>query len=116
MDVQCYIGPGWVEPPCAEMGALGGGPMPSMLIGDPVPRMPWDAQWRGGRRGEGEGRVPDWPKDALWSWGQCSWQVEQGVLPEGARRWGGRNGAPLGIGFLVLLSSAVGWGRGKCCV
>lgn len=36
---------------------------------------------------------------------------------EGAPRGsqGGRGGAPLGIGFLVLLSSAMGWGGGDKC-
>lgn len=44
--VQCYVGPGWVVPPCEEMGALGGGPVPSTLSREPVPGKPWDAQWR----------------------------------------------------------------------
>lgn len=47
MDVQCYIGPGWVVPPCAEMGALGIGPVPSTLSREPVPGKLWDAQWKG---------------------------------------------------------------------
>lgn len=36
----------------------------------------------------GEGRVPDWARNALWGWGQCSRQVDRGVLPEGARELG----------------------------
>lgn len=36
-----------------------------------------------------------------------------GDAPRGS--WGGRGGAPLGIGFLVLLSSAVGWGGQVLC-
>lgn len=47
MDVQCYIEPGWVVPPCAEVGVLGGGPVPSMQSREPAPGKPWDAQWRG---------------------------------------------------------------------
>lgn len=42
----------------------------------------------GGWRGGGEGKVPDWARDAFWSWGQCSWQVDWGMLPEGAGEGG----------------------------
>lgn len=57
--------------------------------------------WRGGN----EGRVPDWARDlgavlpALGGAPRGSWGA-----------WGGRGGAPFGTGFLVLLSSAMGWG------
>jgi len=46
VGVQCYVGLGWVVPPCVEMGALGGAPVPSVLSREPVPGKPWAAQWR----------------------------------------------------------------------
>lgn len=44
MDVQCYIDPGQVVPPFAEVGVFWGGPVPSMQSTEPVPGKPWDAQ------------------------------------------------------------------------
>lgn len=83
-------------PPCAEMGALGGGPVPSTLSREPVPGKPWDAQWRGaGGEGMRAGSLT-----GLGIWGQCSQRVDWGVLLEGAGEPGeGGVVLPLAQGF-----------------